>query len=140
MFDKLIGMAVLPASDQARARAFWHDVFGADPVRSDEGGDLYDLGGTPVFVYETQFAGTAQNTALGLVTADLDGDMAELRRRGVVFHEYDFPGLTTVDGVAELEGERSAWFSDSEGNIVSLMQPVPGDLDQLRAWTSAVAD
>ena len=48
--------------------------------------------------------------------------MAALREKGVVFLDYDFPGLKTVDGVAELEGERSAWFEDSEGNILALMQ------------------
>jgi hypothetical protein len=64
---------------------------------------------------------------------DLDTVVAELKRRGVVFEEVDLPGLRTVDGVAEVEGnypskggkgERAAWFRDSEGNLLGLAQPL----------------
>ena len=124
MFEKLMATAVLPASDLARAKQWWHDVLGRDPVYEDEEGEAlyYDIGGMPVLVYRTDFAGTAQNTALGLMTDDLDRDMTQLRTHGVMFHDYDMPGLKTVDGVAELGDERSAWFSDSEGNILAIGQ------------------
>ena len=82
----------------------------------------YRLAGVPLLVYQTSFAGTAKNTVFGLETADLDGDMAALRAKGVEFMDYDFPGLKTVDGVAEMDGERSSWFTDSEGNIFGLFQ------------------
>ena len=63
---------------------------------------------------------------------DLESVVAELRRRGVVFEEVDVPGLRTVDGIADIEGnypskgvgERGAWFRDSEGNLVGVGQPV----------------
>jgi hypothetical protein len=50
----------------------------------------------------------------------------------VVFEEYDLPGLTTVHGIAEIEGnypskgggERGAWFRDSEGNMLGIGQPI----------------
>jgi catechol-2,3-dioxygenase len=129
MFEKLMAMAVLPASDITRARKYWHDVLGRDPVSSDEGGDIYDFGGTGVLVYETQFAGTAKNTALTFITDDLDRDMTALRTHGVTFHDYDMPGLKTVDGVAELGEERAAWFSDSEGNIISIGQVSPAMME-----------
>ncbi|WP_281883941.1 VOC family protein [Agromyces rhizosphaerae] len=116
--------AVLAASDLDRARTFWHDVFGLDPVLSDVTGDYYAVGGTSVLVYPTSFAGTAKNTTLSLLTDDIAADMAEFRARGVVFHEYDLEdGPQTVDGVADFEGSRAAWFDDSEGNIIALMQP-----------------
>jgi len=124
MFEKLMATAVLPASDIARAKQWWHDVLGRDPVWEDTEGEalFYDIGGTAVMVYRTDFAGTAQNTALNLMTDDLDRDMTQLRTHGVMFHDYDMPGLKTVDGVAELGDERSAWFSDSEGNILAIGQ------------------
>jgi hypothetical protein len=62
---------------------------------------------------------------------DLEAVVAELRRRGVVFEEYDLPGLKTVNGIAEVEGnypsrggvgERAAWFRDSEGNVLGIGQ------------------
>ena len=64
---------------------------------------------------------------------DIESTVAELRSRGVVFEEYDLPGLKTVDGIAEIEGnyaskgtgERAAWFHDSEGNLLGIGQTVP---------------
>ena len=123
MFENTIAMAVLPASDMERARKWWKDVFGLEPVRTDEGGDFYMVGGIPVMVYERQFAGTAKNTALSLLTDDLERDMTALRVHGVTFNEYDLPGIKTVDGVVDMDGERGAWFDDSEGNILALAQP-----------------
>jgi catechol 2,3-dioxygenase-like lactoylglutathione lyase family enzyme len=122
MFEKASCTAVLPASDIARARSFWHDTFGLDPVDEPESDALmYEINGTRVLVYETQFAGTAQNTAMAIDTADFDGDFAALKSKGVQFNDYDFPGLKTVDGVAEWgDGQRGAWFNDSEGNIIGL--------------------
>ena len=64
---------------------------------------------------------------------DIESAVASLRARGVVFEEYDLPGLKTVNGIADIEGtypskgvgERAAWFKDSEGNLLGLGQPVP---------------
>lgn len=58
--------------------------------------------------------------------------MAELHRRGVTFEEYDRPGIRTVGGIADIEGnypskgsgERAAFFRDSEGNMIGMGQPV----------------
>jgi predicted enzyme related to lactoylglutathione lyase len=69
---------------------------------------------------------------MGFEVEDLEATVAELRRRGVVFEEYDFPGLSTIDGIADIEGnypskgtgERAAWFRDSEGNLLGMGQPV----------------
>ena len=137
MFENSVAMAVLPASDLERARRFWSDVFGLTPVRNDIGADFYVVGGVPVLVYETQFAGTAQNTSFGLFTDDLDRDMAALRERGVTFNDYDLPGLKTENGVVDMDGERGAWFNDSEGNIISIAQPTSLSLDDARAILSA---
>ncbi|REJ04225.1 VOC family protein [Microbacterium bovistercoris] len=127
MFENLMATAVLPATDLDRARRWWHDTLDREPmyVEAESGNLFYDVGGTVVLVYATSFAGTAQNTAFNLVSDDLDRDVAALRERGVVFHDYDFPGLKTVDGIADLGGERSAWFSDSEDNIIAIGQPSP---------------
>jgi uncharacterized cupin superfamily protein len=49
----------------------------------------------------------------------LDGS---LRARGVKFEEYDTPGLKTKDGIATAGGAKSAWFKDTEGNIMAIVQ------------------
>lgn len=124
MLDFTSVMAVLPASDLARAKAFYKDKLGFEPEEDDEAGSVYSVVGGRFLLYETSFAGTAKNTALSLETTDLQATMAEMRERGVVFEEYDFPGLTTVNGVADMGSERGAWFVDSEGNIVAVAQRV----------------
>ncbi|HEU0182592.1 MAG TPA: VOC family protein [Agromyces mariniharenae] len=141
MFEKLMATAVLPASDLARAKQWWHDVLGRDPMYEDAEGEVlyYDVGGMPVLVYRSDFAGTAKNTAFGLMTDDLDRDMTMLRTHGVVFHDYDMPGLKTVDGVAELGEDRSAWFSDSEGNIFAIGQYSPQMMEMAMKMRSTAA-
>ncbi|MDR5699815.1 VOC family protein [Agromyces aerolatus] len=121
MFENASAYAVLPASDLDRARRYWTDLLGNDPEMSLEDEAFFiTIGGVRVLVYRTQFAGTAQNTVLGIESDDLDGDMERLRGLGIEFNQYDLPGLTTVDDVAEVDGLRTAWFTDSEGNIVAI--------------------
>lgn len=121
MFENASAYAVLPASDLDRARTYWTGLLDREPEMNLEDEAFFVLiGGIRVLVYRTQFAGTAQNTVLGIESDDLDGDMERLRDRGVEFNQYDLPGLTTVDGVAEVDGLRTAWFTDSEGNIIAI--------------------
>lgn len=115
--------AMLPAKDAARARAWYADKLGLKPAQEfGDMGAVYDLGGTRVFLYPTQFAGTAQHTVLSFDTDDLAADMTVLRNRGVTFLDYDLPGLKTVDGVADFGQIRNAWCKDSEGNILGFVQ------------------
>ncbi|TDN87743.1 VOC family protein [Microbacterium sp. BK668] len=125
IFENARGAAVVAASDLARARSFYEGVLGLtanDEFPDQDEAVFYELAGTPLMVYATSYAGTAKNTVFVIETDDLARDMAALRGKGVEFLEYDFPGLKTVDGVAELSGERSAWFADSEGNILALSE------------------
>jgi catechol 2,3-dioxygenase-like lactoylglutathione lyase family enzyme len=112
----------LPASDYARARQFYEGVLGFTVEREFPGetGVMYHAGPAHVFLYPSEFAGTNQATSATLLVADIAAAVEELRAKGVTFEEYDFPGLKTVDGIAELEGEKSAWFKDTEGNIIGL--------------------
>jgi hypothetical protein len=69
-------------------------------------------------------------TQLAFSVDDFESEVAALRRRGVVFEEYDLPGFRTVDGIADIAGnypskgtgERGAWFRDSEGNMLGIGQ------------------
>ncbi len=61
---------------------------------------------------------------------DLGAMVTELRGRGVIFEEYDLPGLKTENGIAEAEGERRAWFKDTEGNILAMVQRAGWAQDQ----------
>jgi catechol 2,3-dioxygenase-like lactoylglutathione lyase family enzyme len=116
--------AGLPASDMARAKAFYEQTLGLPVVSDFEDSVMFACGdGTTMFVYPSQFAGTNQATAAGWQVGDIEAAMTELRGRGVAFEEYDMPGLKTVDGVATLGPTKSSWFKDTEGNILALFQP-----------------
>ncbi len=119
-------MAVLAAKDINRAKDFYRDKLGLEPSDSMEDDSLFYSGGngTGFLIYQTENAGTAKNTQMGWETDNLEGEMEELRGRGVVFEDYDFPGLTTENGVATNDWGKSAWFLDSEGNILSISQRV----------------
>ena len=118
--------ATLPASDLARARRWYQEKMGLTLVREDEVGLWYEFAGSRLLLYETSLAGTAQNTAAEWLVEDIESVMADLRERGVVFEEYDFPGLQTENGVGTIGTHKAAWFKDSEGNILSLDEPPPG--------------
>jgi catechol 2,3-dioxygenase-like lactoylglutathione lyase family enzyme len=117
-------MAVLPAKDIKRAKEFYRDKLGLEPSESDEEDNLIYRGGhgTAFLVYQTENAGTAKNTQMGWATDNLEREVEELRARGVVFEEYDMPGLKTENGIATSEWGKAAWFLDSEGNILNIAQ------------------
>lgn len=115
--------ASLPASDLDRARAWYEEKLGVTPSGESDGGSLmYLLGDSGFMLYESRFAGTNEATAAGVAVKDFDGAIAELRSKGVTFEDVDMgDGTATVDGVLTgPDGDRIAWFKDSEGNILGL--------------------
>ncbi|MEU6771959.1 VOC family protein [Streptomyces sp. NPDC046759] len=123
----------LPAGDLERARRFYADKLGLEPVDERPGGLLYRCGGSDFVVFRSTGTSPGTFTQMAFEVDDLDAVVAELRRRGVTFEEVDVPGLRTRDGIAEIDGnypskgargERGAWFRDSEGNLLGVGQPV----------------
>ncbi|HEX5824396.1 MAG TPA: VOC family protein [Candidatus Limnocylindrales bacterium] len=122
--------ASLPAHDIERAKRWYADKLGLTPT-TDLGvaGQLYATGGVQWLIYQTPSAGTAKNTLGGWAVSDIDATMAELRAKGVTFEEYALgdQGPTTENGVSrDPSGGASAWFVDSEGNILAITQLPPG--------------
>ncbi|MCB5293986.1 hypothetical protein BJQ90_03448 [Arthrobacter sp. SO3] len=124
MLKDLDLIAVLPAKGIARASTFCRDVLRLEPADAmDEVNLMYRRGkGTSFLLYKTDNAGTAKNTQMGWGTDNLEAEVEELRGRGVVFEEYDFPGLKTENGIATTPVGKAAWFLGSEGNILNLFQ------------------
>ncbi len=113
--------ANIPVRSVASARHFYEDVLGVTPIRVQDAEIIYRAGETRFGIYETEAAGKAGHT-LGTFSGveDITAVVAALRRRGVVFEEYDTPGFRTVDGIAQFGSERVAWFRDPDGNILSI--------------------
>jgi catechol 2,3-dioxygenase-like lactoylglutathione lyase family enzyme len=117
--------AYLPAKDVARARRFYEDKLGFKPKREVAGGVVYEFAaGTACFLYPTPNAGTSAASQAFWQVADVEREVAELRAKGVIFEEYDMPGMRTTNGIVNGGGAKSAWFKDSEGNILAIIQSV----------------
>ena len=123
----------LPAQDLERARAFYAEKLGLEPAEERPGGLLYRCDNTEFALFESAGAPSGGHTQMAFEVEDIKATVEQLRGRGVTFEEYDLPGLTTVNSIAEVEGnypskggkgERAAWFRDSEGNMLGAGQAV----------------
>jgi catechol 2,3-dioxygenase-like lactoylglutathione lyase family enzyme len=120
----------LPAQDLARARAFYAEKLGLEPVEQRPGGLRYRCGSGRFSLFASAGAASGTDTQMAWEVDDIVAVVAELRRRGVVFEQVDLSGLRTVDGIAEVDanypsagvGELAAWFRDSEGNLLGVGQ------------------
>jgi catechol 2,3-dioxygenase-like lactoylglutathione lyase family enzyme len=122
----------LPVQDLERARRFYSEKLGMEPVEEREGGLLYRAASGEFALFESAGASPGTFTQIAFEVDDIDVTVAELRARGVAFEDVGLPGLTTVDGIADIAGqypskgtgERAAWFRDSEGNMLGISQLV----------------
>ena len=125
--------ARLPAQDLERAKAFYADKLGLTPSEERPGGLRYECRSGAFSLFASAGAPSGEHTQMAWEVDDIESTVVELRARGVVFEEYDLPGIKTFDGIAEVAGnyasrggigERGAWFRDSEGNLLGIGQAV----------------
>jgi catechol 2,3-dioxygenase-like lactoylglutathione lyase family enzyme len=115
--------AYIPAKDVARARRFYEGKLGFRPNQEVGGGVVYEFGEkTACFLYPTPNAGTSRASQAFWQVDDVEREVAELKARGVEFENYDMPGEKSPSGVVEAGGAKAAWFKDSEGNILAIVQ------------------
>lgn len=118
--------AILPAIDIERTRKFYSEKLGlqaADMPVPEDGAAFLCGGGTMLYIYEHEGGTKADHTAAGWLVSDIEAAVEELGRRGVVFEQYDVPGIKTDErGIAQSGVVKSAWFKDSEGNILAITE------------------
>ena len=113
--------ALLPVSDTDRAKGFYDKLDLPYLGTNDEGSLMYQLSGGAMLMLLPREAGTQNpSTALTWEVSDVRAEIAGLEGRGVVFEDYDMPGLKTVDHIAEQAGTKAAWFLDPDGNVLCL--------------------
>jgi catechol 2,3-dioxygenase-like lactoylglutathione lyase family enzyme len=112
----------IPAKDVARARSFYEEKLGFKPKEVTPGGVTYDFAsGTACFLYPTPNAGTSHASQAFWQVEDIEKEVAELMARGVKFEKYDMPDMDEK-GISTAGGAKAAWFKDTEGNIMALIQ------------------
>ena len=117
--------AYIPAKDVARARQVYEGKLGFRAKEEVAGGVIYAFKDkTACFLYPTPNAGTSLASQAFWQVEDVEREVSELKARGVVFEEYDVPGQRSPSGVVTAGGAKAAWFKDSEGNILAIIQSV----------------
>jgi catechol 2,3-dioxygenase-like lactoylglutathione lyase family enzyme len=113
---------VLLSTDLTATRAFYHDRLGLEIlVEGDEAIEFRCGGGTKLVVTKSTTGTADSQTQIGWEVADLRAELADLRSRGVRIEEYDMPGLTTVDGIADFGFAEMAWIVDPGRNALAIM-------------------
>ena len=113
----------LPAADLERARRFYAEKLGLTPEIEGTGGLFYRCGeNTRFLLFPSQGAASGTHTQAGWTVDDIEAEVADLKVRGVVFEEYDTPSLKTIKSVASTGLTKAAWFKDSEGYLLVLLQ------------------
>ena len=117
--------AILPAVDLERAKKFYEEKLGLRPINAPgPGGAMFECGqGTVLYLYQRDGGTKADHTVAGWKVENIEEVVRALRKRGVVFEQYDLPGLKTDEhGIATIGPSKSAWFKDSEGNILAISE------------------
>lgn len=117
---------MLPVVNLERARAFYENKLGLPLVEelSSDQALTFECGeGTRLGVYQRPPAASTDHTAAVWMVYDIEEAVRELNAAGVVFEQYDLPGLrTNRQGIADLGPELAAWFKDPDGNILGIVE------------------
>ena len=117
---------LLPVKDIDRARGFYENQLALPAgVEKPDGKVVYRCGGTEIALFPRDGGTKAEHTAISFRVENIHAAITALQARGVVFADYDLPGLKTVEHVCVLGSEKAAWFSDPEGNILCLHEDLP---------------
>ena len=117
---------LLPVADIDRAKGFYDRLDLPFLGTNDEGSLLYQLSGATLILLPREAGTQNSSTALTWEVGDVSAEIADLEGRGVVFEDYDLPGLKTVDHIAEMGDEKAAWFLDPDGNVLCIHQAAGG--------------
>ncbi|MGZ6347237.1 MAG: VOC family protein [Anaerolineales bacterium] len=122
MLSSLEFHTTLPAADLQRAKQFYAEKLGFTSPEETPGGLVYHCKDSWFLVFQSQGQSNGQFTQGGWATDDIEREVRELKGRGVTFEEYNFPNFKTVNSIATTGPNRAAWFKDSEGNLLGIVQ------------------
>ena len=122
----------IPTKDLARAKRWYAEKLGLMPSEERDGGLRYECDAGVFCLFESSGFSDGTFTQMAFNVDDIDAEVTELRRRGVVFEDYGIPGLAMSNHIVAIpdnypskgRAERGAWFRDSEGNLLGIGQAV----------------
>ena len=122
MLSKLEIHATLPVQNLERARRFYAEKLGLTPISERTAGLMYQGKNSWFLLFPSSGMSNGTFTQAGWGTDNIEAEVAELKARGVEFVEYNLPNFKTVNSIATMGANRSAWFKDSEGNLLGIVQ------------------
>jgi catechol 2,3-dioxygenase-like lactoylglutathione lyase family enzyme len=122
MLSRLEIHATLPVKDINRAKKFYADKLGLTPKEETPAGLVYQCKDSWFLLFPSTGESNGSFTQLGWETDNIEAEVAELKSRGLQFIEYNLPDFKTVNSVATTGSTRAAWFKDSEGNLLGIVQ------------------
>ncbi|WP_205739684.1 VOC family protein [Georgenia sp. SYP-B2076] len=115
--------ATLHATDLTRAKRFYAEILGLEPLQELPFALIYECGERTLFTLsESSGVVPGTFTQMSFIVDDIAREVDDLITKGVKFEEYDTEDLRTVSGVADTGALKGAWFKDSEGNLIGLVE------------------
>jgi len=117
-----MAVTTIPVVDLDRARRFYEETLGlrvlfeSGPTVRLEAGN-----GSQISIFR-RAATKADHTVAHFEVDDVEATVADLDGRGVQFLDYAEGPLKTTGHIAQVGPTRGAWFIDTEGNILGLIQ------------------
>lgn len=117
---------ILPVVDLPRAREFYEHKLGLVAAGERPDGKFVFAcgGGATLALFPRESPSKADHTAVSFQVDDIGAAIRDLEERGVVFEDYDLPGLKTVNHVCVLGAEKAAWFRDPDGNYLCIHEDI----------------
>jgi len=121
-------LTTLPVADLERAKRFYRELLGLLPLQELPQGLLYECaGGSRFLLYPSDERPPSEHTQMSFVVTDIEAEVGDLKSDGVSFESYDLQGLTPVGSITYARSAMSAWFRDSEGNLIGITQSTSED-------------
>ena len=113
--------AIIAVSDIARARGFYLDTLGLEPLQDDDTMLVLKTGATQLVVYVSDYAGTNKaNAAVWGVGDEIEQIVSALLGKGVNFEHYPDMGMDYSGGIHSSGDFKAVWLKDPDGNILHL--------------------
>lgn len=125
MLDGSDVIAFAATTDLAAARAFYGGVLGLAVLSENPFACAFDAHGTMLRVTLVDEVARPGYTVLGWRVTDIGSSVAALESAGIRFTRYDGVDQDAQGIWTTPEGARIAWFTDPDGNVLSLSQFAP---------------
>ena len=115
-------VAMIPITDNAKARAFYEGVLGLSFVRDDGFALVLSANGIMIRVVKLEKFTPVQYTILGWQVKEIGKVVTRLEEKGLHFERFGFFKQDDLGIWTAPNGDKIAWFKDPDGNTLSVSE------------------